>query len=242
MQGKNRDGFTLIELMIVVAIIAVIAAMAIPKLLAARLSANEAAAISTLRSISSSQAHLQASSAIDTDGDGSGEFGYLAELCGAVPMRVNAGGAPGAGAAIDVLDPPILPSQLGRVQNGLVARSGYYFQMWLPDATYAGIPEEANGGCTAGPFPDSNCGEIAWCCYAWPMEAGSTGNRVFFVSHEGDLLTCNNRQATRYTGDPSNGGTGPGYDEALRTLGDMSSHYRTGVAGGNDNTVWALVD
>ena len=45
-------GFTLIELMIVVAIIAVIAAIAIPSLLIARISGNESSAISSLRTIS----------------------------------------------------------------------------------------------------------------------------------------------------------------------------------------------
>ncbi|HNR98524.1 MAG TPA: prepilin-type N-terminal cleavage/methylation domain-containing protein [Planctomycetota bacterium] len=48
----RNKGFTLIELMIVVAIIAIIAAIAIPNLLGARKAANEAAAISNLRTIS----------------------------------------------------------------------------------------------------------------------------------------------------------------------------------------------
>jgi type IV pilus assembly protein PilA len=48
----GRKGFTLVEIMIVVAIIALLAAIAIPNLLRARLNANEAAAISALRTVS----------------------------------------------------------------------------------------------------------------------------------------------------------------------------------------------
>ena len=56
---RRQRGFSLIELLIVVAIILALAAMAIPSLLRSKMSANEASAVSSLRAIANAQTTYQ---------------------------------------------------------------------------------------------------------------------------------------------------------------------------------------
>jgi len=102
-----RQAFTLIELMIVIAIIAIIAAIAIPNLLESRISSNEAAAAASLKSgIHPAQVTYQSGSYVDlggpfdpvTGGNGIGDYAQsLNYLAGAITVTLNsdtAGSAP----------------------------------------------------------------------------------------------------------------------------------------------------
>lgn len=182
--------FTLIELMIVVAIIAIIAVIAIPGLVRARISANETSAISTLRATSTAQLQFSKAGLKDRDGDGVGEYGFYTEISGTKRVPI-------AGVLGQRVDPGFINIALGTtsaVDLGTANKAGYLFQIWLPvgDAI-AAAPET---GLEVDPVVwtqnEVDTQELRWGCYAWPTDAGKTGNKAFFVCHRDEILTTPN--------------------------------------------------
>ena len=89
---NDHRGFSLIELLIVVAIILIISAIAIPSLLRSKITANESSAVSTIRTISTAETTYASSW-------GTGYAAGLAQLGGAVPCAVA------TAAAACIIDP-----------------------------------------------------------------------------------------------------------------------------------------
>ena len=79
----NKKGFTLVEIMIVVAIIGLLAAIAIPNLLRARLNANESAAKGGLRTLSTAMESYRAAQATPIYPS------LLTDLSGATPPYID---------------------------------------------------------------------------------------------------------------------------------------------------------
>jgi prepilin-type N-terminal cleavage/methylation domain-containing protein len=80
-QMKTTRGFTLIELMIVVAIIAIIAAIALPNMLRSRIQTNEASAVQGIRAIVSAETTFHAQNERYSN--------VMAELTTATPPFLN---------------------------------------------------------------------------------------------------------------------------------------------------------
>ena len=126
---KKEKGFSLIELLIVVAIILIIAAIAIPNLLRSKMSANEASAVGSVRLVVNCSVSYQT---------GHPDIGFPVAVTGMGPVT---GGGDGC-----------LDAVLTAAANGGAPKSGYGFTYTATDQ-FGGVWT----GFTLAGFP-ANCG------------------------------------------------------------------------------------
>jgi prepilin-type N-terminal cleavage/methylation domain-containing protein len=219
-------GFTLVELVIAVTIIAIVLAIAIPNLVVSRMRSNEAAVAGRLRSISSAQFQFRECAKADEDFDGEGEFGTFGEMGGRVGVR-----------GLSTKVPTDLTASMSLVDvAGEVQRAGFVYRIYLPRADGSGEREQPYGGMRPG-VVDADQAERHWVCYAWPVNSGISGSHTFVVNQDYAILKTEESRRS-------------GQNSAYVRAGDafvaanpdsLVGPLATGSTG-SDGNVWVAVD
>jgi type IV pilus assembly protein PilA len=142
-QSKKNKGFSLIELLIVVAIILIIAAIAIPNLLRSRIAANEASAVGSMRTLNT--AEITYNTTYNTSGF----------TCNLPDLAPPSGGGSATSTAAGLIDSTLAAG----------TKSGYAFALTgctgTPVATYQSTADPVTAGTTGQrSFCSDNSGVI----------------------------------------------------------------------------------
>jgi prepilin-type N-terminal cleavage/methylation domain-containing protein len=192
---RKNDGFTLIELMIVIAIIAIIAAIAIPGLLQSQRASNERNASASLKTLASSEADFRAN---DRDGNRIQDFwtGDVSALYGLIPV--------GLSDMIKLIEISVAGADFNYVSTGSIGtgpvqvsptnytvsapKAGFWYKALTNDeegSAYAtdtmGVTDSTGGGNSTG---NRNHSKFAF--LAFP-DSFSAGRSSFFIN-EGNTI------------------------------------------------------
>jgi len=209
--GRVLKGFTLIELMIVIAIIAIIAAIAIPGLLSSQRASNERNASTSLKTLTSAEADFRAN---DRDWNHVNDF-WTGDIKGLYTMT----SAAVLGNSNSTTDPAIKLIELSvasaDADGALVtaggencnlssfaipsSKAGYWYQALLTDQSMAGAPESTYKTDTGGTPAMVSCHNTSKFAFIAFPDSQSAGKYVFAVNENNTIFRSATSGAVKTT-------------------------------------------
>jgi prepilin-type N-terminal cleavage/methylation domain-containing protein len=239
--NRSKSGFTLIELMIVVAIIAIIAAIAIPSILRSRISANQTSAVASLDTVFKMNTQFRSN-----DSDNNGENDYWAQNVFGLYGIESAGGDrielfskslalsdyEGVGEISDINS---AASSFTIDDTGFSAagdetpKSGYYVSMFTgqtsdtsdnacdSDESFTTAGDISGGSVGGASSGDQFRNDNRFAVSAFPSLYNNTGTKAYAIDQGGDKFEIDAKSGSGVE-NPFNGGTsGPSGEDTVNS-------------------------